>query len=334
MTQVDNFSLGHSTSVVLPLSLHRFEPSKFDFCIFDFAVNEEGMIRSHPERADQIAQRLSGMLERFHGTSCVPVILIMPCHLGLNQECLGRKLYIEFATNNNLPFFDGYEYLEQLQAGSVLSHMDLFRDPDHIAQWPAYALGFILAKQLNWLKEQHIHLGSKLTRLPEFTYLRAATELTDLPGDVIHRRNSLVADSFLKLSGVATHEIRLSRPGTLIGLGLDLAGTNARIALSSGDKRVLLDFGTNYFDPTGEKMTFVVRPVFPQLPVDTSFQITTVQRESIRCSDLYLHGFSIQMLERPSKVLSISPTEIDLAGLVQRNDIREGILAAQALLRK
>ncbi|MBO1078111.1 hypothetical protein [Roseomonas haemaphysalidis] len=321
VTKFDNFSLGHSTSVALPFSLFRFNPDDYDFCVFDFAVNEESMLGGGPDRVFEIESRLDLIVERLHGTKCIPIILIMPCQLGLDRGSLARKLYIDFARRRGVPYFDGYHYLSRLRQVAPFNKDFYFRDPDHLAPWAAYALGIILAVQFKELAARNLQRRSKTLSVNEYRYI-SFSDLADVPGVRERRSNSLVTADFIKISEPSNIDIAVGDNETLIGVGLDLANSTMPMRLKSGSQGCDADFGVNYFDKDGEKTIFVIRPVVPQVALNKTLTISmTARRDGIANIQL-LHGIALQGARRPTETLHLVMEPFDLSSMINEDTLK------------
>ncbi|WP_431284218.1 hypothetical protein ACQW02_05250 [Humitalea sp. 24SJ18S-53] len=305
VTLIRNFSLGHSTSVVLPFTLGRFDPADFDFCIFDFVVNEQPLIERNANLRSAIEDRLRYILHQFASTNCIPVMLVMPSERGLEKGGLARSLYLDFSKANGIPFFDGYEYLSKMMQISSLPRSDFFRDPDHLTSWVATSLGMMMAEQLHSLIRSGPVRMRSLVQAPDYRYELAALH-NDLGGQDIHRKTSLVGADFRRFERPGQAKINLNYEGAIIGLGLNLSQTKAKIIFDGGHSQAAHVSGTRYFDPTEKQLTFVVRPI-NKLPYASGTVKISWKSLSEHDNTIFeFHGFSVELPRSSVEILQMN----------------------------
>ncbi len=317
---IENFSLGHSTSVVLPMIKKKIDFSSFDFCIFDFVVNEEVQLKNILEISlinDLLVDFISGM----ENTRCIPVILIMPSHLGLGEMKPARAFYTDFARRHGVPFFDFYIHLENLAHYSKLSVKSLFRDPDHLDRWAASAFGFKLAEILASRLSKHVEKIFSEKDGMLFDYMDFSSLQLGTP--TITRESSVLKVELQILRGKQTIQVPIQKGSQIIGIALNLGNTNALITLTSGSSRARYDFGDRYLLADDERPVFVVRPIVP-FTLDETLQIgiQPPTKGGDRPPILEIGGLTIRRSIGKQNELSTNDKDIDLALAISDADVR------------
>lgn len=312
-TTIDNYSLGASTTVSLPYSLNRFEPNNYDFCVFDFAVNEHNQLVANPNEREHILGRLELISSRFAGSGCVPVILIMPCLSGFKRTAIGKNLYIDFARSNNLPYFGGYKFVKRIADGLKFPVQDCFRDRDHISTWASQSLGLILGEQILNLHRENIRMGVRTKDAYSFNYIRAA-EVGFKAGEVVERKNSLISERFLHVENPRPDWVKFPASGKIIGVGLDASNTNVDVILRQGESCSRLSISRKYFNKTDAKTVFVITPLDGGINIlkDEPCELDFISDQSADRSVLSLHGFVMQQQIRAVEQQRIEDDAVDM----------------------
>lgn len=251
-----------------------------------------------------------------------PFFLVLPSLFALANKALARDLYISFARKHGLPYFDGFQLLSRFREYAKLSEEACFRDPDHIIQWASGALGVLFAERIAEALNRRIAWSTTAADVHAFSYLRASEYLSPNKKRV-QRQNSLIETTFVQLRGEGEEEIQNSSSGRLIGLGFNVAYTDGIFEVRSGSALTVMDCGVKYFDHSGEKMIFAIRPLGN--PSNLAPEILLkwrARRDAEQEPVIELHGLSIEMPARASRILVIASDAVDLVAAIPESACR------------
>jgi hypothetical protein len=228
---VQQFCLGHSTSVSLPYTTKGVNFDDFDYCLVDFVVNEE-TFEKFPESHREIRNRLDFLISLLAEKKCVPVAMIMPVQIRVDKPLPVYRLYLEYFREHNFPVFDGYDALRRLMAGSDTPLPSYFRDPSHLSNWAATALGLALGEQLAAFADKLLDRRVSTVRGHTFGYVRFNPRHNRaIP--VVTRKSALSTERFLRIGAEERILFGIGEAEAVSGVGLNLGQTNWPSARSS-----------------------------------------------------------------------------------------------------
>ncbi|WP_419899427.1 hypothetical protein [Roseomonas sp. USHLN139] len=148
LVAAQNFSLGFCSSDLFAFRRDAMDPAEFDLCLVDFACNDGTLLASGAHDAARIEAALRHVVSATTTAGCLPVLMILPVQ-SLRPE--GRKigpLYRAAAARFALPFFDGYAWLDRLEADPAMAGVPLFKDNMHLDHPVSVQLGHMIAERL------------------------------------------------------------------------------------------------------------------------------------------------------------------------------------------
>ncbi len=237
VTSFRNMSIGKSTSLLFALTTDGVDFSEFDFCIFDFAVNEEVFVR-HGVTRDEMRSFGLSLAARAWKAGCLPVMLILPRRSVLRERSNIRDHYLSLARDLNAPFFDVIEYAETLERTRGIARGDMFQDDGHLAEWFAIAVGQQLLDGLSRLMQ--LRDGAAAEPWWHFDY-RPVAIAPLLPGGeaAVRRENSLFRLDFARLRPALALSLELPRGSRVAGLYANLATTAGFLRLSGATTEIV-----------------------------------------------------------------------------------------------
>ncbi len=256
---VANFSLGASTTVVLPKVWAEQDLGGFDFILLDFAVNEEYWVGVETSSLAGIASILDDFVSRL-GQKTVPVVVVMPAITGLGRVLPVHDFYRAYARERGYPLYDGFDYVTSRSAGEDASKM--FMDRDHLARDHARAFGRHIADGLAGLSERPLARGHRTAALPDHRFHAiAADELTG--GAFVRRQTSLTSVNLARLGPWDRIALAFDHGVEIIGVGVNLAQSNGGVSITSplGGRHVGL--AGSQFKGDGISLSYVVLPMEP-----------------------------------------------------------------------
>lgn len=274
---VRNFSLGSSTSVVLPKILSEPFVESCDFIVFDFCVNEEYWVRTGRCSLEEIQERLFHFLSETRHLNAVPVIAVLPTISGLSATLPVHQFYRNFAQRHGYPLFDGFRFAAALAAARETSAETLFMDPEHLHREVAFEYGRIMASALREIHEARPERGARSELAASYSY-RTLTLSDSADARLVHRENSLTQGDFLQVGAGGSVNVSFENDVTLMGIGANIGESNdwVKIRGKSGERSIKLA-GSNY-KGTGSSLIYVVFP-FSTLS-GREFNLFSVKKEA------------------------------------------------------
>lgn len=258
--RLENRSLGASSSIHLARSTEDIDFSKFDFCILEFSVNEDVLLRSHAARPELIEINLRHIVARCVHAGCIPVILIFPRKPDPEKNA-GRTFYLEFARRFNLPFFDGYSLIAALKKKHRLEHDGLFQNPNHVMPDVGYLFAKALAPGLLRITRLRARLVPSAWQWRELAQLQLSP--AQAPGcEIVTRRNTRFTESFCVLTPEAPLVIDLGATaiGELTGVAVNIGNTQGFLIIE-GETRAILDLRNEYCGQQRHALSISILPL-------------------------------------------------------------------------
>lgn len=257
----ENLSLGSSTGLHFFKSAEKIDWSQFDYCLLEFSVNEDHMLKQKAISAEVIEGYVVSISKRCLDAGCLPVVVIFPSRRSTVAGSPSRECYLNIAKKLNLPFFDGYLALEEICAEFQWERDGFFKDTSHVHGWVAKLFADRLVNGLlsihpirkgrvaeHWVSENYEYLGMDAIAGEEFS--RQV------------RRNSLLTDTFVEYSEGMS--LKLGNPGSdfeVCGISINMSFTSG-IMRVSGANSVSVDLRNQYFE-SDKALVSAVLPIFP-----------------------------------------------------------------------
>jgi hypothetical protein len=156
---VRNFSLGFCSSDLFAFRRAAMDPAEFDLCLVDFACNDGTLLASGAHDAARIEATLRHIVSETTTAGCLPVLMILPVQSFRPDGRRIAPLYRAAAERFALPFFDGYAWLDRLEAGPGLAGLPLFKDNMHLDNPVSVQLGRQVAGLLPELAAARLGAG-------------------------------------------------------------------------------------------------------------------------------------------------------------------------------
>lgn len=209
--RIQNIAVGASTNIMHGLKRDEIT-AHGGFALFDHAVNEARMLRLMGLNANIQRDSIASFLDLCAERALQPIILIMPSSWRVDAEGEVRRFYRDYAVEKAVPFLDGFELTERLQA--VSPRLAACGKPAgaHSAPEVAQAIGHALMRALP-------KVGPSSLEAVETARLDFVSA-----GGTVERRSGLDVRKFRKLSEGA---LSLDCPGEVVGVAFNAAETNA-----------------------------------------------------------------------------------------------------------
>lgn len=146
---VTNVSLGASCCLMSIWRTREVDFSAFRYCLLDFAVNEDVMLRNGAIGEGVIRAVFASLACRAMAAGCLPVVLILPRLQA--RPGPARALYRDLAREFRLPWLDGWDFVEQAHAAAAIATPAMFVDSAHMQGWLAAAMAEVIAAGLRRL---------------------------------------------------------------------------------------------------------------------------------------------------------------------------------------
>ncbi len=246
---VCNLSLGASHPTVVPYRWSDEEIARCDVLILDLNVNEQFGLESRAYSLGFTEQALRHSLAKCADLGVVPLISIMPEGMSYAPgnpfafQC--RANWLELCRRYGVPFFDGYQMVEDLAAATGQPAAAFLKDPLHLDTrllgFFATCLRFSATFLLPSLNVQLIP-----TEVSRGAYIPAVTARSETEQQAV-RSTALLSETVWLLRPGQPIMLPVP-PGTQVaGLVLNVRGSNAALRLS-GENVVTKNLNTPFFD--------------------------------------------------------------------------------------
>lgn len=253
--------LGFCSSALFALKAKEIDFSAFDICVLDFAPNDAVQLQLGVALPEVVRSALSDAVGRVLAAGCLPALLILPVlsvFEAPRREV--QEIYLDIAARYDIPYFDGYRYLEFLQARGVVLQT-LFKDDMHLqrqmaAQWVGYFLeGLTVAHR--------IRIPGREVSGTGFRYEHVDVREMGVDEALIsHRSSSLFEADVVPV--LQTGEVPLAGGAgrEITAIGVDWANSSGSVVVAGANgARVQLSNEYSGDDPT--RFVFGLSPVNP-----------------------------------------------------------------------
>ena len=257
---VENRSLGASSSIHLVKSTEDIDFRRFDFCLLDFSVNEDILLRSRAAHPELIETNLRHIVARCLEAGCMPVILIFPRKPPVEKNA-GRTFYLEFARRFHLPVFDGYSLLTALKKKHRLEHEGLFENANHVVIEISELFARALAPELRRLSRVSSRFIPADWTWNALAQLRIAE--TQTPGfEAVVRSNSRFTESFFTITPENPLSVELADSGIreITGVAVNIGHTQGFLIIE-GETQAVLDLRNEYCGQRRHKLSISILPL-------------------------------------------------------------------------
>ena len=263
VSKLDNWSLGASTTVVLPKISNERTFELYDYVIFDFAVNEEQLLGIGATSVSDIKDRLVQFISRkLNFDSVVPVIALLPLDWGRDIPKPVSQFYKAFARERGYPFFDGYDYVAEIRHRIGRSY-PLFQDAAHLLPTVAYGFGELIAETLVRSEKSPLLYTTREDIAAEYRYQKVSPSDHVVATPPLERKTSISSGTFYKVTASKKLLVCLDKEVRLCGLELNCAQTNANVVVDNGHNEVVRATNTRHYTGDGVKFIHAVVPVEP-----------------------------------------------------------------------
>lgn len=301
-----NLSLGLSSNLLAAVSARGSIFENFDFCILDFAVNEEQFVRQglNPHHLHSGLMAVAG---RALAAGCMPILLLLPRRDVRSADSLVREAQLDVVRALNLPYFDAIDYVDRLHEKFSINRLKLFKDEGHIQRWLGTAIGYQLLEGMLAIKDKGIDFEERSWSFPAMRAVYAANEV---PASRVKRRNS----------SVASLRYAVMEPGERISFEVPdralVVGVSSNLSESAGVLRIkgkaTHDFDLRNNIQRGGKHPFIASVLTLSAPVraaDGKIEVESLAEDNADAP-------TRQGVERPREGLGVGP--IEFGGLIIR----------------
>ncbi|WP_159999851.1 hypothetical protein [Roseomonas sp. 18066] len=260
-----NFSLGFCSSDLFAFRQAAMDPAEFDLCLVDFACNDGTLLASGAHDAARIEAALRHVVSTTTTAGCLPVLMILPVQ-SFRPE--GRKigpLYRAAAERFALPFFDGYAWLDRLEADPAMAGVPLFKDNMHLENPVSVQLGHLVAELLPGLAaardlagKQGAAPGFELRYFPAGAAIRRA-----LPR--VTRGTALLQLELVEVAAETGFDFQLPAGFEATGIVADFGHSQALVTLS-GSRSTRLHVVSKHATGPEAKMVMGIWPLPVTVP--------------------------------------------------------------------
>ena len=254
------YSLGFSTSVLLPKVMVEPGLAECDFVVFDFEVNEEDAIWMKQVTLEEIRARVLDFIVRALPAKAIPVFVSMPCSHRIGKHKPVHQLYSAIAGELGVPYFDGYEFLDKVLGPHADGWETYFRDQGHMKPHYAFEFGKRIMESLARIDRTAIRREERSEMLKAHSYHRIVNSAPAACERVV-RKTSLVEEYFVRMRAGSQVTFGFNTDVSLVAIGVNIAQSDAAIIITneSGESSGPVKLRTMHFSGDGQKLDYVVR---------------------------------------------------------------------------
>ena len=237
-----NYSIGSSNNCVFALRADFVARHPGAVMVTDFVVNDNLSYAVGTLNEDIVYSHFVSMLGTCSKLNIVPIVHIMPHSWARARNGVIRDRYLALAHKFNLPFFDGFAYVETLYR--LYPELNAFgwTEGAHIQPPLARVIGRSLARGIRL-----VAASPRRRRRGGDSWSVRRIQLSNFSGEsVIKRANSLISLSFAKMAPGSSFAVPGWPDGEIVGLATNMSHSNA-VAEVVGETRGAFRTRTVYF---------------------------------------------------------------------------------------
>ncbi|NTE56980.1 hypothetical protein G6M78_18355 [Agrobacterium tumefaciens] len=265
MTHFEKFCIGASPSSIIPFFAADLDFNRFDWVVFDTAINDRNFYSHEAIRRDQIASFLRWGVATAAKSRCRAAFLVMPTRPLLWRTTLSAIIYEEVARESRAPLLDGFDFVRTYSLASGSPAKELFTDDFHLRRDVARHLGKVLVEKM---------YADRLTRPRSsgvsYDYRKIGVE--DFPVPHVYRENSLLSQKLALFVDGGEAVLELPAYSEISAIAFNAAKTNGSLVLDTGT-RFVKSLHTDFYGQ-GKQFLMNVFPVTGRVQVGQSGRIS------------------------------------------------------------
>ena len=252
--RVDEFiqySIGSSTSIILPYFLSEIDFSRFDVVLFETAINDRNYYIYKSVGKQQLFDFLEWGIEKALKAGCKVGLVVMPTLGAFEFKTISWQIYKRLASVWGVAFIDGFEYARLRSSFVGCEIRSLFKDKFHFKPNVAYSFGHLI---LDFVLEA-TPTARTLKRVPKFSVVSLSKNAGE---STLQRKNSLFEVEFAVIDEGDSIKIEIPKNMEVVGVSYNAAKSVGCLKISS-DKTCIKSLTSNYVE-NGKDLLLIVVP--------------------------------------------------------------------------
>lgn len=253
---VKNVSVGSSHSSVIPYRLKELDDVNFDYLIIDIFVNEYRANAWGYDFGCLTEEIFQYLLSWCCTKKVIPIILIMPTDMTDDHSGFLNK-YLLWCKNNNIPYFNGFDFIKNLSYVWQRDYRTFFQDYAHLSSFGAKILGYALSNILKHISIKRsngeIILEQIIHQIKQFSYISLLDSLGDTSFPVVERKSSVLLERFLSFVDGDKIKLNLGSNSSMVGIVLNMAKCNSYLSVTYDNHILIKHLDTYYFSEKSGK---------------------------------------------------------------------------------
>jgi hypothetical protein len=310
-----NASIGASHAALVPYVLSKYDFSDCDVAVLDISINEQYATWLYEYDISLSSQIFDYFLSICTASKVLPIVLLIPEIIGYSfpqnpkfQQM--RRHYIDLCNKRNIPYFDGYAYIENMYSKAQFTNFFKDRDIYHIASKYAQELGSALAKSITTIYSSHKIINEDID-VYDFKFINMTDGILENK-NIIEHKTSLIESKLLKLSENETCDVYIGEY-EIVGVAFNAAQTNGIVEFK-GEELSYKMLSNSFFDPNRSLLLVVwslLKPIKPD--IDGKITLKCLKQADIPNMELNEHG-KINMEKYGNE-----PARIEIEGFIVRS---------------
>jgi hypothetical protein len=231
--QIDNRSIGASSSSVGLYILETMEQKNFQFAILDYEINDSGVVGHNIKSIDDIRENIRSIVAITRSYGATPIITIIPSHETLRAATPAERAHLEVCKQEGVHYLNVAEFFREALSRKLVTLDFLMRDSAHMSTLVTPLIGEALAKGLGAINAA---ISQQTTHHTAVRKLRAVKAQSLFPeGSIIERKSSVYQSTYGKLRQGMRITVPVDENESLLALMMNTGGLGANVGFSSGE---------------------------------------------------------------------------------------------------
>jgi hypothetical protein len=275
VTEIGNYSLGASTSVMLPKMKDDGRLLQYDYVVIDFSLNEEFLYSSKSCTLKEIEERFLDFAATLPLNGPVPVIAILPSIEWSGKFKPVRETYMRIGQRLGILVIDGYEFLDSHGYIASVEDDGAFMDPMHMRREIGHEFGSLIAETIQKMQLKRLAPHEE-AMIPNYEYV-LADMATYQNGVSVRRRSSIVDAVAIQFRKDGSLTFDFDECVQILGVGTNNAETNCIVNIEANSLNRKVYLKTSHYKPGNNFLIYAISP-FPEFS-GKSFRFTIADDE-------------------------------------------------------
>jgi hypothetical protein len=231
--QIENRSIGASSSSVGLYILETVDLKKFAFAILDYEINDNGVIGQNIKSIDDIKENIRSIVAITRSLGATPIVTIIPSQATLKAATQAERAHLEVCEQEGVHYLNVADFFREALSQNVVTLDLLMRDSAHMSALVTPLIGEALAKGLKTIEEAASRQTTHRTAVRKLRAVKAQSLFPE--NSLIERESSVYQSVYGKLQQGMRITVPVEEDECLLALMLNTGGLGANVGFSNGE---------------------------------------------------------------------------------------------------